>query len=239
MKNKLLILASLIIFLILITLINIFIKNNFIGKGFVTVKGAAEISVTADMAYWTISFVNTGNDLSILKNKNKDDLNIIIEFLKTNNLKESEYKIIPLELADMEAKEYKDPNQNNRYILTQSVSIITDRVDLVENINQKLDYLIDKNISIKSAYGEMKPIYKFTKINSIKQEMLKEATINAKKTAEQFAANSNTKVGKIKYANQGIFNIVAKNKSLNYIDNEAYEKEKEIRVVVTIDYWLN
>ena len=213
-------------------------KVLFNKMGYVTVKGASEKFVKADMAYWTISFVNAGDDLNSIRNKNSKDLEIVIEFLKQNSIDEKEYDINPIELIDMDVKEYKDPNQNNRYIMSQGVSIITNNVDLVSMVSQKLDQLIDKNVSIKCGYGEMKPVYKFTQLNSIKQDMLKEATINARKTAEQFAKDSNSKVGKIKYANQGLFSIGSKNKSSSFGDNEAFEKDKEVRVVITIDYWL-
>ena len=230
-------LYSVILMIVLIVFTFCIKKIIFTKNGYVTVKGAAEKTVIADMAYWTISFVNAGNDLSVVKDKNSADLQVVIDFLKENNFKPNEYKINSIELIDMDTREYKDPNQQNRYILTQSVSVITNNVDLVSNVSQNLDQLIDKNVSIKCSYGEMKPVYKFTKLNLIKQEMLKEATINAKNTAKQFAIDSNTRVGKIKYANQGIFNITSKDKSANY-DNELFAKEKEVRVVITIDYWL-
>lgn len=228
-----------ILLLIMIAFSMFLAKKILFSKiGYVTVKGATERTIKADIAYWTISFVNTGNDLNAIKIKNSKDLEATINFLKQNNINEKEYSINPIELVDMEAKEYRDPNQVNRYIMSQSVSIITENVDLVSIVSQKLDQLIDKNISIKCGYGEMKPVYKFTQLNSIKQDMLKEATINARKTAEQFAKDSNSKVGKIKYANQGLFSISSKNKSSSFGDNEPFEKYKEVRVVITIDYWL-
>lgn len=230
--KKYLLFALLSVFLLFVCVNDLFFTKN----GYVTVKGASERQVKANIGYWTISFTNTGNDLKVLKNKNKKDLNLVIDFLKSNKIIDNEIKIVPLELVDLESREYKDPNQAKRYILTQSVSIITNNVDLLEEVSQNLDELIEKNISIKSGYGESKPIYEFTKLNDIKQEMIKEATLNARKSAAQFAMDSNTKVGSIKYANQGIFSINPRNKGISY--DESFEKEKEVRVVVTIDYWL-
>lgn len=230
--KKYYLMGFLIFFLILISIKDLFFEKN----GYVVVKGSAEKVVKADIAYWTISFTNAGNDLKILKEKNKQDLTNILLFLKENNIKENEYKIVPLELIDMDSREYRDPNQVNRYILTQGVSIITNNVDLLESVSQKLDLLIDKNISIKSSYGESRPVYKFTKLNNIKQDMLREATLNARKTAEQFATDSDTLVGSIKYANQGVFSIDSRNKGVGF--EESFEKEKEVRVVITIEYWL-
>lgn len=230
--KKYYLMGFLLFFLIAISIKDLFFEKN----GYVVVKGSSEKEVKADIAYWTISFSNAGNDLKLLKSKNKQDLDNIISFLKENDIKDSEYKVVPLELVDMDSREYRDPNQLNRYILTQGVSIITENVDLLESVSQKLDILIDKNVSIKSGYGESKPIYRFTKLNDVKQEMLKEATLNARKTAEQFAVDSNTTVGSIKYANQGIFSIDSRNKGVGF--EESFEKDKEVRVVITIEYWL-
>ena len=49
--------------------------------------------------------------------------------------------------------------------------------------------------------------YTFTDLNSIKPAMIEEATKKAKEVAEKFAKDSNSKVGKIKSAYQGLFTI--------------------------------
>ena len=68
--------------------------------------------------------------------------------------------------------------------------------------------------------------------------MIDEATIKAKSAAEQFAKNSNVKVGNIKRANQGTFVITGRNKASRYDNDELHQKDKEIRVVSTLEYYL-
>ena len=72
--------------------------------------------------------------------------------------------------------------------------------------------------------------YEFTKLNDVKPQMIEEATKNARVTAEKFASDSESKLGKIKHANQGIFSIVDH-------DNNTPDI-KRVRVVTTIDYYL-
>ena len=232
--KKYYLMGFLIFFLILISVKDLFFEKN----GYVVVKGSAEKVVKADIAYWTISFTNAGNDLKILKEKNKQDLTNILLFLKENNIKENEYKIVPLELIDMDSREYKDPNQKNRFIVTQTVSVETNNVDAVEKASKNLLELISENVYLKASYGAMKPIYIFTKLDDIKNQMIDEATVKAKSAAEQFAKDSNVKVGKIKKANQGVFVITGRNKASQYGNDELYQKNKEIRVVSTIEYYL-
>jgi len=47
----------------------------------------------------------------------------------------------------------------------------------------------------------------FTKLNEIKPQMIEEATRNAREVAEKFAMDSNSRLGKIKQAQQGQFSI--------------------------------
>lgn len=224
----------LLILIALVVFYNCFLKIKY--TSYVKVKGSSEKNVMADKVYWNIKYTNTGNNLGEIQEKNKKDLGIIKNFLLNNKLDENDFKVGLLELVDMEAKEYKDPNQINRYILTQNIYIDTNKLDLIDKINESTGVLIKENISLKSNYGENQPIYIFTRLNEIKEEMIAEATRNARKSAEQFAKDSNTKIWKIKMADQGIFTILPKNKAEH---SESKSKEKLIRVVSTIEYWLH
>ena len=60
--------------------------------------------------------------------------------------------------------------------------------------------------------------------------MIEEATRNAREVAEKFAQDSNSKVGKIKNAQQGLFSISDLDQNTAYI--------KVVRVVSTIEYHI-
>ena len=60
--------------------------------------------------------------------------------------------------------------------------------------------------------------------------MIEEATKNAREVAEKFALDSNSKVGKIKTARQGLFTITDRDQNSPQI--------KIVRVVSSIDYFL-
>ena len=61
--------------------------------------------------------------------------------------------------------------------------------------------------------------------------MIEQATKNAREAAEKFAKDSESKLGKIKSAQQGLFSIEDRDSNTPYI--------KEVRVVTTVDYYLD
>lgn len=60
--------------------------------------------------------------------------------------------------------------------------------------------------------------------------MIEEATRNARTAAEKFAADANSRIGKLKRANQGQFTIEDRDTNTPYL--------KKVRVVSTVEYYL-
>jgi len=90
--------------------------------------------------------------------------------------------------------------------------------------------LLQKGIAVGGDEYQYNVQFLFTGLNDIKPRMIEEATKNARAAAEKFARDSNSKLGKIKSANQGQFTISDRDANTPYIKN--------IRVVSTIDYYL-
>ncbi len=78
------------------------------------------------------------------------------------------------------------------------------------------------------------PTYRFTKLNEIKPEMLREATKNARLAANEFADSAGVSVGRIRDARQGSFYI--RDAGQEYGDTQKIEKD--VRVVTTITFYL-
>jgi hypothetical protein len=85
--------------------------------------------------------------------------------------------------------------------------------------------------------------YKFTGLNSIKPDMITEATRNARAAADRFASDSGSKVGAIRQANQGVFSILPADGGDGGGDGGGGTADasmmKTVRVVTSIDYYLD
>jgi len=111
----------------------------------------------------------------------------------------------------------------------------TNKIDNINRASKDLGYLIKRGVVFANT-GSTAPTYLFTKLNELKPDMIAQATKNANKGAEQFAEHSGQKVGGIKYASQGVFQILPRDQT--YSVPEAQQINKTVRVVSTIQFYL-
>lgn len=192
----------------------------------VTVKGLAEREVQADLVTWPISYSVAGNDLSDMYNQVNHNNETIIKFLTSNGIERDEISINPPDTYNAESNQYRSNTFNYNYSISSTVTVTTKKVDKVRELLNRQSELLKDGVAFSNSYIN----YQFTGLNSIKPEMIGEATEAARAAAAQFAADSDSRVGKIKNAHQGQFSIDDSDSSTPYI--------KKVRVVTTIVYYL-
>jgi hypothetical protein len=223
----------------------------FIGNGFyqsrmadrtVTVKGVSERYVSADLAVWNIKIAVTGDVLADIQQTIEGQKAELTGFLKGNGVKPEDIQNEQLSVTDLLAQQWRsDKIDRNRFIVNYSLTVRTNDVANLKAVSGRTGELIKKGLVLADDSG---PSYIFTKLNDIKPEMIAEATKNARKAAEQFAADSGSKVGSIRRAYQGVFDIQAANQTASDDSDgmsggsQASQIDKKVRVVSTIDYSL-
>jgi len=222
------------------------IKATRFSEQFVTVRGLAERDVRSDLAIWPLGFEEVGDDLSLLYAKTEQDKNGILQFLAQQGVQPSEVELGAVRVVDTQANQYGGAARPlHRYIIEQQISVRTPRVDTVAAAVQKTVLLLQKGIVLSGNPNEG-VVYRFTGLNSVKPDMITEATRNARAAADRFASDSGSKVGAIRQANQGIFSIVAADHSSDASEpggfGGAFSADssimKTVRVVTTMEYYL-
>lgn len=196
----------------------------------VTVKGLSEKEVKATHVIWPLSFTEMGNELAAAYDALEEKQNLVLKFLKDNGIDESEITLASPKVQDTLANSYDGRTRPYRYILTQVVTVSTDKVDTIRKLSVTQRELLKKSVALSSDYSYM-TAYSFTGLNEIKPEMIESATKNAKAAAQKFADDSGSKLGKIRRANQGVFTITDRDENTPFIKN--------VRVVTTVEYFLN
>ncbi len=220
--------------------IGLLLLGVFIERGFsefagrdrsVNVKGLAEMEVPADKVTWPLVYKSLGNDLNALYEEIKRSNRTITEFLKEKGLTDKEISINAPVVVDMKAERYGN-NQASpyRYNVTTVITVTSNKVDLVRGLITEQGELLKRGIAITTGDYQYNIQYEYTGLNTIKPQMIEEATKNARQAAEKFAKDSESTLGKIRHANQGQFSISDRDPNTPHI--------KKVRVVTTIDYSL-
>lgn len=197
----------------------------------VSVKGLSERELPADIAVWPITFAAAGNDLGGLYASMESNTGEILAFLRAAGFSQAEVTTEAPIVTDKYAERYGGQNVNLRYSAQQTITVYSAKIDLVRKSQGGMAELGKKGIAFGGAEYNQKAQYLFTKLNEVKPEMIEEATRNARAVAEQFAADSKSRLGKLKRANQGQFTIEDRDSNTPYL--------KKVRVVSTVDYYLS
>jgi uncharacterized protein len=220
------------------------IKAVRLADRYVSVRGLAERTVKSDLATWVLDYKEAGDDLPSLYSKTESDRKIILEFLNQQGIESSEIWPGTVSVVDNQANQTTDDHRPaHRYVVEQQVIVQTPRVDQVAQASQKIVTVLRQGVVLNSAEGI---VYKFNGLNSIKPDMITEATRNARAAAERFALDAGSSVGTIRQANQGVFSILPINsgsvseddEGSGYNNNADSSMMKTVRVVTSVEYYL-
>ncbi len=232
MKDKKIV--SAIIIAIGVALVGLFIRQGIDNFSYrdrvVTVRGLAEREVKANSVTWPVVYQCAANDLSTIYTDITNKSNAIVKFLKDNGVQDSEIEVIAPSVTDNLANRYSSDLPLNRYSVDGVIVVTSNNVDLITSLIKRQSELLKQGIAVVSGSWENRISYSYTDLNSIKPEMIAEATANARQAARKFADDSESKLGKIKTASQGQFSIEDRDSYTPYLKN--------VRVVSTITYYL-
>ncbi len=198
----------------------------------VIAKGLSEREVEADIIIWPIQFTQASNDLVELYNAIEHNTAEIEKYLVAKGIEAGAISSAAPSITDKSAQQYaNEARVEFRYTALQTVTVYSRNVEGTRKVMNTLSDLGKKGIVFSGANYETQPEYIFTQLNAVKPEMIEEATRNARKVALEFAADSESRLGKIKKAAQGQFSIEPRDKNNPHI--------KKIRVVSTVEYYLS
>ncbi len=197
----------------------------------VNVKGLCEREVKADKVIWPVVYKVMADDIQSIYDQTGRNSEAILSFLEKGGIDKGEITVSVPQISDKYASEYGDNNRTYRYIAKNVITVCTDKIDIVLALMSRQSDLLKKGIVTGGNSWENPVEFKYEGLNEIKPSMIEEATKNAREAAEKFAKDSDSRLGKIKTANQGTFTIENRDSNTPYI--------KKIRVVTSTVYYLN
>ena len=182
-----------------------------------------------------------GQDYAGALANGKNDFKALQQFVASKGFSISSQNVTPISVEpyneDYVDEQGQTRTRQNGYKATQTLSISSQELNKITNM---LAQVQNYRISHESVTFE-KPQYLLNDLEKIKHDLIAKATDDANKRAEEFAKTGHAKVGVMRSASQGSFNILdAHNPDTDDSDyGGTYDKDgvdKLVRLVVTIDY---
>ncbi|MBU1727532.1 MAG: SIMPL domain-containing protein [Candidatus Omnitrophica bacterium] len=202
----------------------------------VSVTGSAEKKIVSDCIVWKAYFSRQELELKAAYAKLQDDLKKVKAYLASKGIKDDELVVSQVNTEALYKKNEKgnDLNQVEGYRLSQGIEVKSFDVQKVEGVSRQSTELIEQDIQLISN----SPEYFYTKLAELKIEMLANATEDAKKRAITMAQSTGNKIGAIRSAKMGTFQITPVN-SYDvswYGENDTSSYEKKVTAVVSASF---
>jgi len=196
----------------------------------VTVRGVSERDVTANLATWTVSFSDEGTTLAPVQASVDEKSRAVRAFFAQAGFKPDEIS----DTAISASQQYDKDRQQERVTVSRSIQLRSRDAMRVRAAYARQSELIRDGVPMSGSYVS----YVFTRLNELKPEMIAEANRNARRSAEQFARDSGSEVGRIKTASQGYFSVGARDGDTceDCGSSGSGSPFQKVRVVTTIDY---
>ncbi|HNV36972.1 MAG TPA: SIMPL domain-containing protein, partial [Rectinema sp.] len=137
---------------------------------------------------------------------------------------------------------YFDEDQQGRrtqhvtYFANCSYRVTSTDIDRLERVSRSAGDLIAQGVALDSASLE----YMYTKLADLRNSLLERATEDAKKRAEAIASSSGAKIGAVKSARMGVFQITPRYSTMvdDYGINDTSSRLKDVTAVVGAEFRL-
>lgn len=212
----------------------IFFYNARIVDNTVKVVGSAGKQFGTDKVKWQLRISRNVTVYTLAEGYSqlKKDVDLIVAQLKASGIDPKSISMQALNTNPV----YSGTGTISNYTLQQALYVISDSVATVEKIALNPEAIASKGIIIEFSRLE----YFYSKVDEIKRELLGDAAKDAKLRAEEIAKSSGKKVGLLKNAQAGVFQITEpySNEVSGYGMYDTSTKDKEIKVTVRAEFEL-
>lgn len=186
------------------------------GLDTIQVTGLGKKDFTSDLIVWNGSFTEKNMDLQSAYQALREDQESIRKYLVDKGVSEAEILFSSVDILKEFDYHYDQSGNSSQeftgYRLTQRVEIESKAVEKIESISREVTELINSGVEFYSNA----PQYFYTGLSELKIEMISAATEDARIRAEKIAENAGAKLGDLRQANMGIFQIIGQHSNEDY-----------------------
>lgn len=209
----------------------------------ITVTGLGETEFESDLIVWSGSIYaetyNVADGYAEIERYKKQ----VLQFVESKGIAAEDVVFNFIVVEKMYATKYNDEgNYMGQYFtgyeLTQSFSIESEEVDVVEEISREISSLIAKGVNL-NVYS---PDYYYTRLDDVKLSLIEQASADARARAEKIATAAGAEIGGVASARMGVFQITGRNSDEEYSAGGSFNtssREKKARITMRIEYKID
>lgn len=214
-------------------------KRTHVGNEIISVTGSAKKDFNSDLIVWRGNVSKKASTIQEAYNSIKKDNRIIKDYLLKKGVKENEIVFQAVNINRDFKTSYRGDGSSvsepDGYILNQNFEVSSKEVAKIDEISRNISELIDMGVELNSQ----SPEYYYTKLAELKIQLVAEATKDARMRAKQIAENAGSKLGYLRKATMGIFQITGQNTNENFSYGGAFNtwsKDKSATISMRLEY---
>ena len=218
-------LSSSLIWVALILSVTIFLSTTILVNGYktkynvaetVSVTGSAQTNFESDIVKCTAQYARKSVDISQASTWLGQDREAVKTFLNEQGIPAEDIVFQAVNISRDYEYEYDTRGNSSRifsgYSLYQSVVIESNKLDIVEQAAREISSLLSQGIELTSN----QPQFYYSDLESLKLDLIKEASENAFQRATNIASESKAEVKGMQQADLGIFQITGQYEDEDY-----------------------
>lgn len=204
-------------------------------SGTISVTGLGETEFTSDLIILKGTISAQDPDASLSYEKMEHNRQLLVDFLTDRGIDVDDLSFNVPTTAAQEESMYINGEwagyHFSHYDSSQSFTIESKDIDLVESASRELPSLIAQGVSISVN----NPMYFFSELDDVKLDLLSQAAEDARERAENIAKSSGATLGDLKESRAGVFQITSSTGDEEFSAGGLFNissREKKARVTV-------
>ena len=203
----------------------------------ITVTGSAKKRISADFVVWSPSITVEGGSAAGAADDIARSGKRVRAFLRAEGVQETELTVQPIRIETITPEDTGDQGVGILgYRLTRTFTIRSRRVDAIRRVAQATTKLLAQNVPL---VGEP-PQYVYTKLPSLRPELLRAATRDAQARADVLVDATGAKLGGLRSVDVGVFQVTAPDSTevSDYGEYDTSTRLKDVTAVVNVTFAL-
>ncbi len=206
----------------------------------ITVTGLAETEFTSDIVVWRGDVSTESADASRGYAKIEENKKKVLDFITSRGIDAGsvEFGFVNVN-KNYESIYTADGNYAGQrftgYSLNQPFTVESKDVETIEGIMRDISSLIAQGVQMDL----WSPSYYFSGLDGLKLDVIERATLDARERAERIADKSGCRLGKVKNARIGVFQITGANTDEEFTAGGSFNTSsrlKKARITVRLEY---